>query len=62
MVNLSTVLIYLSGHVGQEFFCKHVRITEIPDNYKKSIFSYNNISAAYNAMHNNKSVIVKTNT
>ena len=37
------------------FFCKHVRIT------KKIIFSYNKITAAYNAVHN-KSVMVKINT
>ena len=34
------------------FFCKHVRITKVLDKYNKSIFSYNNITAAYNAVHN----------
>ena len=29
------------------FFCKHVQITKIPDKYKKLIFSYNNITAAF---------------
>ena len=43
------------------FYCKHVRITKILDKYKKSIFLYNSITAAYNAMHN-KSIMVKTNT